>query len=578
MIKRLPIIEMSDTLSNQIAAGEIIHRPSSILKEIIENSIDAYADSIDIYLEHGGKNRIIVKDNGYGIEKNELYLAIKKHSTNKIYKIEDLETISSMGFRGEALASINTIADIIIITRTQSDENSWKFDVKNNILKATHGFIGTTIEIKNIFHNIPARRKFLKSDNNELRNCLDIFEKIVLSFNDISFSLYHNKNLLYKYKKNIKEQRIKEILGGEFIQYSINIDHKSEFLNISGKIINPSFLDSIISKQYIYINNRFIKNRIISQAIQNAYKDVIYSKNKPSYIIFIEINSKYLDINVHPSKQEVHFYDSNHVYNIVKTCIETFLNKLNNIKNNKILYSNIKNDCNQFIPLLSQEETYNDKNHHLKNINIEKSIQNNLLEDNVSKYNLGTAIAQIHGIYILSQNQTGIILVDIHAAHERIIYEKMKIDFDNKKITQQNLLIPIIVNIPNKFLLVLEEHIQYINSIGFDIRIIGYNKLSILSIPSIIQNQDINKLMIEILSELYKLDNSYSFKEKIYKILANIACHNSLRANRKLNIEEMNNILRQMELTNKANQCNHGRPTWLYFSLKDIDKLFFRGK
>lgn len=587
MNKRSPILEMSNLLSNQISAGEIIHRPASVLKEILENSIDADATKIDIYLENGGKSRIYVKDNGYGIRKEELRIAIKRHTTNKIYKIEDLESISSMGFRGEALASIVSVSDLTITTRTEDDkEHAWKFYVNKNEIKPTNSNFGIALEVKNIFDNIPARRKFLKSDSVELRNCLDILEKIAISFHNIHFRIYHNDKMLYEYQITTRQQRIKDILGDDFIKDSIQISHNSEHINIEGFIINPSFIKSNNSKQYIYINNRFIRSHIINHAVKHSYQDVSYRNYKPSYLIFISINNKLIDINVHPSKQEIHFYNTDEIYRYITQCIKSSINKLTleteDTKFNLLSYDNLSKVNKRKLNFINQsnyEIKFDDLDNNDYKNNHGYSIANNYQECiSTSKYPLGFALAQIHYVYILSQNQDGIILVDMHAAHERILYETLKIEIKSNGIAKQNLLMPIKITVPDRLIFILEEYNDHINNLGFDTSILSYNTFLIRSIPMAIKNADINDLVINILEELSKYSVNYILEEKINKILSTIACHNSLRANRKLTIEEMNNILRKMEITDKSSQCNHGRPTWRYWSIKELDKLFLRGR
>ncbi|AGF47105.1 DNA mismatch repair protein MutL [Candidatus Kinetoplastibacterium desouzaii TCC079E] len=567
-----PIIQLSDLLINQIAAGEVIERPSSIIKELLENSIDAESKSINIHLEGGGIKQITIIDDGCGISKNDLLMSITRHATSKIYTLEELNTSLSLGFRGEALASIGSISDLTIISRTKTDQNAWKINYKEKTILPSSGVPGTTVKVQQIFDNIPARRKFLKSESTEWTHCLSTIEKIAIAHPNISFKILHNKKLQRQWNCSNTETRIKEILGKKITENLINLDSHNEIIKINGTIFE-SFGNKLRTEdQYLYVNNRFIHDRMINHAIKSACSDISHTSSKFSFVLFIHIDPKLIDINIHPKKNEVKFRDNNAVYNFIKQSIQQAISKTSivakisqlkdlpviNHTNNKLIVEqesfkldhNIEIDQNNPYDKTrtNQDHSYNNQNKHT--------------------YSLGIAIAQLHGIYILAENNNGLIIVDAHAAHERITYENLKNNFLKKNIQIQNLIEPIILNAKEEFINITTEYNKEFLNIGFGIKVVSKTQLAIYQIPSIIKIENIEELLLNIINDIKMIGNSFSTTENIYKILSTIACYNSIRANRKLNITEMNSLLRQMEQTDKSSYCNHGRPTWIHLNIK----------
>ncbi|WBF65376.1 MAG: DNA mismatch repair endonuclease MutL [Candidatus Kinetoplastibacterium crithidii] len=578
--KNRAILKLSDLLVSQIAAGEIIDRPSSIVKELLENSIDAKSTSIEIYIDGGGIKQIIVIDNGQGISKQDLAMAITRHATSKIYNLEELNSTLSLGFRGEALASISSISDLTIISRTIKSQNAWQINSKTQKILPALGLPGTTIKVQQIFDNIPARRKFLKSEGTEWLHCLSIIEKIAISHPQICFKIFHNKKLQKQWMANDTYSRIKDIFGKKISDTYLKIDQSSNDIRIRG-IISQSIDNQLKSHyQYLYVNDRYVQDRIVNHAIKSAYQDILHHNSKLSFIIFIYINPNLIDVNIHPQKNEVKFRDSNAIYKFIRTVI----NKTISNNSNQIISKQIEDEIIENIV----EDNYKQVNIEysaFKNTNNNNIFENNSktqqsqIKQNNKEYPLGLAIAQIHGIYILSQNKNGLIIIDAHAAHERIIYEKLKKSFVNHSIQIQKLISPINIEVKEEFLEIVKNHQSDLLSLGFDISCnIAKSYISIKHIPSIIKLNNLEEVLLNIFNEINLIGQSCSILENYNKILATIACHCSIRANRILNLEEMNSLLRQMELTEKSDYCNHGRPTWVQLSIKQIDKFFLRGK
>ncbi|MBW0454604.1 MAG: DNA mismatch repair endonuclease MutL [Candidatus Kinetoplastibacterium crithidii] len=577
--KNRAIIKLSDLLVSQIAAGEIIDRPSSIVKELIENSIDAKSTSIEIYLDGGGIKQIIVIDNGQGISKKDLAMAMTRHATSKIYNLEELNSTLSLGFRGEALASISSISDLTIISRTNKEPNAWQINSRTQKILPSLGLEGTTIKVQQIFDNIPARRKFLKSEGTEWLHCLSIIEKIAISHPHICFKIFHNKKLQKHWVTNETYSRIKDVFGKKITDTYLKIYQSNNDITIKG-ILSQSFDNQLkLQYQYLYVNDRYVQDRIINHAIKSACQDISHNHSKLSFILFIYIDPNLIDVNIHPQKNEVKFRDSNAIYKFIKNVI------------NKTISEN----SNQIISRpLEKKVIENTAENNYKQINMDysvfKNINNNILENHSKtqqsqikqdnkEYPLGLAIAQIQGIYILSQNKHGLIIIDAHAAHERIVYENLKKLFANHSIQIQKLISPINIEVKAEFIEIVKNHKCELLNLGFDIDCnIENSSISIKHIPSIIKLNNLEEILLDILNEINLIGHSCSILENHHKILATIACHSSIRANRILTVEEMNSLLRQMELTEKSDYCNHGRPTWIQLSIKQIDKFFLRGK
>ncbi|AGF48539.1 DNA mismatch repair protein MutL [Candidatus Kinetoplastibacterium oncopeltii TCC290E] len=571
MCNNRPIIQLPDYLINQISAGEIIERPSSIIKELLENSIDADALNIDIYIYGGGIKNITVIDDGIGIPYNDLIISLKRHTTNKIYNLSDLRKITSMGFRGEALASISSITKLEIVSRTKEDNHAWQVSNTDFLLKPWQGKVGTLVSASQIFDNTPARRKFLRSEHTELEHCITTVENIALAYPKISFKIFNKNKIIKQFIKTDYKQRIYDILGNRIQKDSIQVYMSNKNMEIKGILSNNADINNKHDYRYLYVNKRYIHDRMLTHAIKAAYSDISYGRQSPSFIIFLNIDSDDIDINVHPTKKEVRFLTGNVIYQFVSRAVNKAISDFS-IKD--ILIHQDKSakqeELSTNIPKqVSIEYNYNNK----------EPIEILTATDiNNKEHHLGEAIAQLHGTYILAQNDNGLIIVDTHAAHERILYEELKDSFKSKKIQTQRLLAPIIYRMKEKFVQLVEEHEEWFNMLGFELKSYTPNSVAIYCIPSLLTGHNVELLLINVLEELNSMGHSILAEVYSNKILSTIACHCSVRANRKLHINEMNALLRKMELTKRSNQCNHGRPTWVYWSLKHIDKMFLRGQ
>ena len=594
--KQRPIKILSQTLTNQIAAGEIIERPASIVKELIENSIDSNATEILLELDQGGKNKILVRDNGEGINQENLLLALAPHATSKIYSLSDLNEVTSLGFRGEALASIKSIAKIKITSKTNDQNHAWaiEHDNKNLTIPAAHPD-GTTVEVSEIFYNIPARRKFIKSEKTEYSYIDELIKKIMLCHFEIELTVYHNNKMTRHYpaalSENQKQKRIEKICGESFVENAIPVSAKTEQLELNGWITNPNFQNIKNNLQYFYVNGRFIKNKVILHAIKQAYHDVLHYSKFPAFIMYFHINPSLIDINVHPTKNEIRFNESNTVYSFLFTKIHSALENLNKFGENQ--------------PLTTKESTmYLEKNIPSIPSNIKQSVSPNQIEfnlndfkediitnkkniittelnkknNNYSEYRLGFAIGQLHKTFIITQTKNSLIIVDMHAAHERILYERAKSMWEKNICESQELLIPINIHLNVILVNSLMSHKKILKKMGFYYSQISEDILTIRSIPNYVSNKNIKDLIVSIAKTLELTGKTKEHDYYLNKILSTISCHKALRANDEITIAEMNHLLRQMEKTNKSSYCNHGRPTWFEIQISDLDKFFMRGK
>ncbi len=646
------IKKLDNHLVNQIAAGEVVERPSSIVKELLENSLDAGADKIEVIIEKGGTKLITIIDNGCGVSKDDFPLLLAPHATSKISNLHDLEFVETMGFRGEALASIASVSNIKITSKTKKSEYAYQITNAGNVLPAAHS-IGTTIEVKDLFFNIPARKRFLKTDKTEFAHIEDWFKRIAISRPDVSFLLKHNGKIIYDWKKdsiNYEEQRYQFVFSNQLKQETIFIDETKAGIRIWGFIGSPAIAKSNNKNQFFYINSRNIKDRLVVHAIKQAYNDVLYGKSHPVFILHIEINPDKVDVNAHPAKQEVRFHNPKEVHSLIYSVIYHNLGKpralnaeqetnlennlenssgnssensfsdlettpQNNISNSykpsnysnysssnssnsskiaeyKLLGSGVGSDFprNKFTnhePMQkpvqksmpasfssSSQSVGLDPNKELTSDFDEEKLQ--LLDK--TEFPLGVAISQIQGVYILAENTDGLIIVDMHAAHERVVYEEMKTNFHNQKISTQKLLLPISIDLDLEQMEVLEKQKEMIEKLGFEVSLSSDNQILLRSSPSILNTQNAENIIIEVINELKDFSITKSATNKINQILATISCHGAVRANHKLSISEMNSLLRDIENTKRSDQCNHGRPTWIKFSLKELDSLFLRGK
>ena len=591
-IRRLP-----ENLINQIAAGEVIERPASALKELIENSIDAKATQIDIVLNDGGKSLISVSDNGIGIEKNHIVLAVERHATSKL-PTNDLNKIEFLGFRGEALPSIAAVSQLNIQTKSNKSEDAWALDVvagKFNDIYPSPRQLGTIISVKNLFFATPARLKFLKSSNLERSYCQQIVLKQALVNPKIGFRLQADgKELL-----NIKPEsvinsdeyvlnRIRNILGKSFADEAIKINNSKtfknqNFLKINGFIGLPTLNKSNYSQQYLFINGRSIQDRNLSGAIRAAYRDTLPKGRFPIFCLFINVPPEFIDVNVHPGKTEVRFEDNAIIRSLIVGSISRELNIHSSQTSSELskqaiekfnTYNEIK--VNDNYEKVQSFFSKNDFGPSVKPISKNNDLQDQRLDDQDKDFPLGVALAQFSKNYIISRNSQGIVIVDQHAAHERLVLEKMKAARENKSIEKQILLLPEVINLDPTPLEMIIENVDLLSEIGFEIEPFGEGMIIVREVPSLLGDADIKQIIIDLGDDLSSSGLPTSYIAKIDLILGNIACHRSVRSGRVLNENEMNQLLREMENTPNSGQCNHGRPTSISLSLKDIENLFNR--
>ncbi len=589
---RKAIAALPDTLISQIAAGEVVERPASVVKEVLENAIDAGAQAITVRLEEGGIQRISIQDDGMGIPSHELPLAILRHATSKIASLSDLESVASLGFRGEALASIASVSRFSITTRTREDDHAWQIQVNGGQTEGgvtpASGPAGTTIDVQDLYFNTPARRKFLKSASTELGHCLDVIRRIALSRPDISMAVWHNGKITERWAQGNIEQRVDAILGQEFHEAKIPLEQVSGALSIRGFISKPTASRARADQQYSYVNGRFVRDKVIQHAIRSAYQDVLHGDRQPMVVLSLEIDPQLVDVNVHPAKTELRFRESGAVHQFVFKAIQNALgvaaghnagtpslasHSFAPVSSNHGLNTWMASMSNSSLPLTADSKNSMDQFFIRQNDPIASQPSHQTHSD----LPLGHVIAQIHGIYILAQNQSGLVLVDMHAAHERVLYEKLKIDLA-EGVKVQQLLVPVVMHASELEVAKSEEHRETLVQLGFDIATLAPTQLAIRTIPTLLQKSDPIGLVRNLLNELDSTGSKAVVDAAQHERLATQACHAAVRAHRLLTLTEMDALLRQMEQTERADQCNHGRPTWIQLSIQDLDKLFLRGR
>jgi len=599
------IHQLSSRLANQIAAGEVVERPASIVKELLENSIDAAATQIQIDVEEGGAKLVRIRDNGCGIEKEDLPLALSRHATSKIATLDDLEAVRTLGFRGEALASMSSVSRLLLTSNTQAQGAAWQVfaegeEMSTDIRAASHQQ-GTTVEVRDLFFNTPARRKFLRTEKTEFERIEDVVKKIALSRFDVSFTLTHNQKPVQVLRgasnDNLqeKDRRVALILGPAFMQHSLRIDMEGPGLRLSGWIAEATFNRSQADMQYFYVNGRVIRDKVITHAVRQAYQDVLAHNRHPAYVLYLDIDPAAVDVNVHPTKNEVRFRDSRSVHDFLYRSVHRAI-----ATQKPSATSGVEDNSSDNFPAAPQMTAQNriffseSQNRIAEQIsvygNLHAPIASALLDravtrppgavENVDAVSppLGYAIAQLHGIYILAENAQGLIIVDMHAAHERITYERLKTALDSDGIRSQPLLVPESVAVSEKEAALAEEQSEMLQQLGFVIERAGPETVLIRQVPVLLHGSNVTTLIRDVLSDIVEHGTTERVREALNEVLATMACHGSVRANRRLTIPEMNALLRDMEITERSGQCNHGRPTWQQVSLSELDKLFLRGR
>lgn len=599
---------LSQRLTNQIAAGEVVERPASVVKELLENSLDAGSDRIEIELEQGGVKLIRIRDNGQGIDKDDLPLALSRHATSKIIELEDLEHVASLGFRGEALASIASVSRLALISRAAEAPEAWKvetegIDMDSKLTPAAHP-AGTNVEVRDLFFNTPARRKFLRTEPTEFKRIDAIVKQLALSHFNTTISLQHNQKQIHKFEKasTLPEQqrRVSQICGPAFIENAVSIDIEQNGMRLWGWVSLPTFSRSQADMQYFYVNGRTIRDKVVSHAVKQAYRDVLFHGRHPAFVLFLELDPAEVDVNVHPTKHEVRFRESRQVHNFLFSVLHKALAAVR--PEDHLQETNIENYSAHSEAANSSQSAINFSSYSNYESSDRGRTFTNQVESQLANYDtltstfrnnsespalpetegdippLGFAIAQLHGIYILSQNALGLVIVDMHAAHERITYEHMKTASNEEGIKVQPLLVPISIAVSEKEADLAEEHNDYLQSLGMEIERLGPESISLRQVPTILAHANVEQLLRDVLSDILDHGSSDRLEAHRDEILSTMACHGSVRANRQLTIPEMNALLRDMEHTERSGQCNHGRPTWVQQNLSELDKLFLRGQ
>ena len=635
----MPAIHLlPDLLINQIAAGEVIERPASALKELLENSLDAGATDIAVQLEGGGIKLLRVRDNGKGIAKDELPLALMRHATSKIASLEDLQQVASMGFRGEALASMAAVAHLSLTSRTVHETHGWKVDAINGLVgepaPASHA-PGTTVEMRDLYFNTPARRKFLKSEVTEFAHCEEVFKRIALSRPDVAFSLQHNGKTIWQLPasplpmpspqsspasgrggererqssipagegqgerdvvKAAALNRISAILGEEFGHAAVGVERQAANLTLRGLAALPAYSRGSRDAQYFFVNGRFVRDKVASHALRQAYQDILHHQRHPAFVLFLDLPPEQVDVNVHPAKSEVRFRESQGIHQFI---FHTLQQALAVPASGQDARAPTAQQPASFIPaqqtmrlgVAEREAAYRlwEMQTGSSELEVEsgKTTPHSPLPTSHSPppnpYSpecppLGYALAQLSGIYILAQNAHGLVVVDMHAAHERIVYERLKTSLDAEQIATQQLLIPVSFYAEPLDVATVEAEQDALRTLGFDIAPLSPTRLVVRAMPALLKQAEAETVAHKVLRELREFGASRALTERRNELLATLACHGAVRANRILSITEMNALLREMEQTERADQCNHGRPTWFQLSMGELDKMFMRGK
>ena len=596
---------LSPQLANQIAAGEVVERPSSVLKELSENSLDAGAKRIEVEVEQGGTKLIRVRDDGCGISEGDLPLALSRHATSKILGLEDLEAVATLGFRGEALASIASVSRLAL-TSNSGEGSGWKAvsegrDMEVELQPAAHPQ-GTSVEVRDLFFNTPARRKFLRTENTEYKRIDDCLKKLALSRMDVAFSLKHNQKVQFSLRpansQAEQEKRVADLCGPQFMEQALFVDNDRTGIRLWGWIGLPTFSRSQADLQYFFVNGRSIRDKVVSHAVRQAYQDVLYHGRHPAYVLFLEILPADVDVNVHPTKHEVRFRESGSIHSFVSTTLKKALatdRPQDHLSTNGGLELQNKDQPQSLsgqnaLPLAGTpgsgyQSTWPSSgvasgvNAPASSYQSLYSSQTEFSDSNQAEVPpLGFAVAQLKGIFILAENSHGLIIVDMHAAHERITYERMKDAFDLQGLVSQPLLVPENLAVSQREADAVESNQAVFTQLGFGVERAASESIIVREIPAILRGSEVEKLLRDVLSDLLEHGSSERIRDHINEILSTMACHGSVRANRKLTLPEMNALLRDMEITERSGQCNHGRPTWSQLTVEELDKLFLRGR
>ena len=625
---RRAIRDLPDELISQIAAGEVVERPASVVRELLDNALDAGATQVTVRLLAGGVRLIAVEDDGLGIAREELPLALRRHATSKIASLQDLQSVATMGFRGEALAAINSIADMSLISRTMDAAHAWQLDGRTGELKAAPRACGTSVEVRELFYATPARRKFLKTDATELAHCIEAVRRHALVRPQVGFAIWHDGKLVEQWRAcsgtQAHDQRLADVLGSDFVGQSIAVHYESSArradglpaVRVWGRAGIPDAARSRPDQQFAYVNGRYVRDKVLSHAARSAYEDVLHGQRQPVYALYVEIDPARVDVNVHPTKIEVRFRDSREVHQAVRHAAQDALaaprsaagaapesstgSGANTVSASNKAFAHMQwaqpainfganrnsrvSDVEAMWPLPASANgsappgrtAWNAMPASAEN-QASSSPQESALPD--GDWPLGRALAQLQGVYILAENSQGLIIVDMHAAHERIVYERLKSQLDaSARIASQPLLIPATFAATPQEVATSEASAETLASLGLDITPFSPRTLAVRAVPTSLAQGDAVELARSVLAELAQHDASSVIERAQNELLGTMACHGAVRANRRLTLDEMNALLRQMEATERSDQCNHGRPTWRQLSLKELDSIFLRGR
>ena len=603
---RRPIRELPDELVSQIAAGEVVERPASVVRELVDNALDSGATQVTVRLLAGGVRLISVEDDGCGIAREELPLALKRHATSKIGSLADLESVATMGFRGEALAAIASVSELHLLSRTAGQASAFLLDAGSGELRPAARSTGTTVEVKELFFSTPARRKFLKTDATELAHCLEAVRRHALARPDVGFTIWHEGKVCEQWRAGSRDQRLADVLGEEFLAESVVIDQAVGPLRISGRAGIPDAARARADWQFAYVNGRYVRDKVITHAARSAYEDLLHGQRQPVYVLHLEIDLTRVDVNVHPTKIEVRFRDSREVHQAVRRAVESALSAPRSAaagtpqvalpvaqeptpampawRQPSIPFAAVGgNRVEDVGALWSAPEDAGVRVAHHQPTNAASPVgwgdagtpAPPLPE---GAWPLGRAIAQLQGIYILAENAQGLVVVDMHAAHERIVYERLKTQRDAQAIRSQPLLIPATFPATPSEVATAEASQETLEALGLQITPFTPKTLAVRAVPATLAQGDAVELARSVLAELAQHEGSSVVERARNELLATMACHGAVRANRRLTLEEMNALLRQMEETERSDQCNHGRPTWRQLTLRELDSLFLRGR
>ena len=561
---------LPELLISQIAAGEVVERPASVLKELVENSLDAGARAVSVALEEGGGRRIQVEDDGAGIPRDELPLALARHATSKIHSLEDLEGVATMGFRGEALASIASVSRLTLASRTRDAAHGATIATEGARLGEVEPAArapGTTVSVADLYFNTPARRKFLRTEATEFGHCDEAFRRIALARCGIAFTLKHNGRVSRHLRAQSVEERVGALLGEEFLRASIPLDAQSGLLRLGGLAGTPQAAKTRADAQYFFVNGRYVRDRLLSHAAREAYSQLLHGERQPVYVLFLEIDPRAVDVNVHPAKTEVRFRDARAIHQFVRHALERALAP--SAAEAPVAYAALSHGApvQAAFTLAQPARAYE---HFMAAASALPAA------DRAPP--LGYALAQLHGVYILAQNEAGLVVVDMHAAHERIVMEKLKENLDAGAVERQALLVPAVFSAEALDLATAEENREALERLGLELSVSGPNELSVRAAPAALAGGDLVGLARDVLKEIREYGAAEVLSARQNELLATMACHTAVRANRALATAEINALLREMERTERSGSCNHGRPTWYQLTLGDLDRLFMRGR